>query len=467
MNRINSLPKIETPIPGPNSKLYLSRLLDMEAPSLTLNDSSLSIIWEETSGMNVFDVDGNKYLDYASGLNVANVGHTNQEVVDAAKEQLNVMLQGMGDFHANKRKIEFLEKVLEIVPIKNSKAIVSVNGSDAVDAALKTATLYTGKRGFLSFYGAYHGMGAKSLEVTARHHFRAPFSKDIPRSTTFLPYPYCYRCPFSKNNNDCVMDCLKNVEQTIENTASGSDDIGAIIIESFQGRGGVVQAPPAFLKGLREICDRNGILLIVDEILSGFGRTGKWFGFEHAGVEPDIVTIGKGLSSGYPISACVGKASVMDVWKKFEGESVHTSTFQGNPVGSVLATSSINYIQKNSLIEQSNEKGQYFKNRLIELIGNHQNVGEIRGKGLMIGIEFVKNKKTKEPDAELCWEVMRRSLQKGMILLNGGHQVNVLCLTPPLIIKYEEIDFCIDTLKSVLEDLTNHKANNFEKGHIN
>jgi 4-aminobutyrate aminotransferase/(S)-3-amino-2-methylpropionate transaminase len=440
-------------IPGPISKELHEDLCNLEAPNLSLNDEKLSIIWEKAEGTRIIDVDGNEYIDFASGLNVANVGHTNSQVVREAKKQLNEQLQGMGDFHANLRKIEFLKKITEVVPIANPRVILTVNGSDAVDAALKTATLYTGKSNFISFYGAYHGMGAKSLEVTARHHFRKPFTKEIPKTATFVPYPYCYRCPFSKEPESCSTECLSYVEQTIENTAAGSDDIAAVVIESYQGRGGVVPAPTKFLKGLRELCTRNGILLILDEILSGFGRTGEWFGFEHAGIEPDIITIGKGLSSGYPISACIGKDEIMNgAWSKFAGESIHTSTFQGNPVGCAIAMASIKYLEEHNLVHKSKINGDYFLEQLKTKIGNHPNVGDIRGSGMMIGVEFVSDTYTKQPNAELCWNVMRNALDRGMLFLNGGHQVNVLCLTPPLVMQREEIDYCITQLTSILEE---------------
>lgn len=453
------LRRITESIPGPNSVSLHKNLCELEAPNLTLNDSELSIVWNETKGTRVFDADGNEYIDFSSGLNVANVGHTNPYVIQAAKEQLDKQLQGMGDFHANTRKIEFLNKLAEIVPINNPRFITAVNGSDAVDAALKTATLYTGKSNFISFYGGYHGMGAKSLEVTARHHFRKPFTKELPKTTTFVPYPYCYRCPFSKTSDNCHNDCIAFLRQTIENTASGSDDIAAVIIESYQGRGGVVSAPVEFMKELREICTKNGILLIVDEILSGFGRTGKWFGFEYAGIEPDIITIGKGVSSGYPISACIAKSEIMEgAWGKFEGESIHTATFQGNPLGCAIANASIEYMVEHNLIEKSMSNGEYFKNSLKKKLKNHPNIGDIRGAGLMIGLEFVQDKKSKKPDPELCWEVMRKSLAKGLLLLNGGHDVNVLCLTPPLIINREEIDFCVNTIAEVLNEITASNA---------
>lgn len=444
--------KLLTKIPGPNSKKFISKLSKLEAPGLTLMDTDLSIVWEKSSGTKILDVDGNEYIDFASGLNVANVGHTNQEVLKPVREQLDLLLQGMGDFHSNNRKIEFLEKLNEIIPMNNPRYILSVNGSDAVDSALKTASLYTGKSQFISFYGGYHGMGAKSLEVTARHHFRNPFTKELPKSTTFLPYPYAYRPIFDSQPEKNTEECLKLVEQTIENSASGSNDIAGIIIESFQGRGGVVEAPKEFLQGLREICTRNNIVLILDEILSGFGRTGKWFGFEHSNIEPDIITIGKGLSSGFPISVCCGKEEIMSVWSKYEGESIHTSTFQGNPVGCVLATSVINYIKNSNLLDRSEKLGDYFIGKLRKEIGFYNKVGDIRGKGLMIGIEFIMDKNDKSPDSDYCWTVMKKGLKNGLVFLNGGHNVNVLCLTPPLVITKEEIDKCIEVLKNILEE---------------
>jgi 4-aminobutyrate aminotransferase/4-aminobutyrate aminotransferase/(S)-3-amino-2-methylpropionate transaminase len=442
-------------IPGRLSNRLLKEQFLIEAPNLTLNDPQLSIVWDRADGTRVFDVDGNEYIDFSSGLNVANVGHRNKYVIDRAKAQLDKQLQGMGDFHSNTKKIEFLKKIEEISPIINPRVITAVNGSDAVDAALKTATLATGKSNFISFYGGYHGMGAKSLEVTARHHFRQPFTKELPKTSTFLPYPYSYLWNNSTKQSDYINYSLNSLVQTIENSASGSNDIAAVIIESFQGRGGVVQAPKEFMKGVREICSKNNVLLIVDEILTGFGRTGKWFGFQHSDIEPDLITVGKGLSSGYPISAVIGNSSIMEkAWGKFSGESIHTSTFQGNPLGCEISIASIEYIQNNDLIQKSSNSGLYFKKKLKEKLESHPLVGDIRGSGLMIGIEFVIDKKSKKANSEFCWNVMREGLQEGLLFLNGGHQVNVLCLTPPLTISEEEIDYCVERLQKILEKLS-------------
>lgn len=453
-NTNHGLPVIKTTIPGPKSQQLLSKLRELEAPNLTNTDNEITIVWERTTGANIIDVDGNQYIDMAAGLNVANIGHTHPAVQAAVSKQIEEMLQGMGDFHANIRKIEFMEFIQKIIPIPNAKMIVSVNGSDAVDSALKTANLATGKSGYIAFYGAYHGMGAKSIEVTARHHFRRPFKNETKKSTAFAPYPYCYRCPYGEQVDTCKLTCLKTVQDMIENTASGVEDVAAVIIEPIQGRGGVVVAPQKFLQGLREICDRNNVLLIFDEILTGFGRTGKMFSFLHSGVIPDIMTIGKGLSSGYPISVCAAKQEVMDkAWGQYNGEPIHTSTFQGNPLGSVIAMASIKELLNSNLVEKSHYDGLYLQKELRNRIGAHPNVGDIRGNGLMVGIELVKDRDTKEAAPELCWEIIRRAMKKGVLLLNGGHQVNVLCLTPPLCITNEQLNFVINILETILNEL--------------
>ncbi|WP_419744168.1 aspartate aminotransferase family protein (plasmid) [Macrococcoides bohemicum] len=421
-----------------------------------MKDDNLSIVWEKAEGCRVYDVDGNEFIDFASGLNVANVGHKNKKVVESIHKQSEKLIHGMGDFHTNNVKADFLNKLASISPIKDCKIITSVNGSDAVDSAMKTANLYTGKSKFISFYGAYHGMGPKSLEVTARHHFRDPYTKELNSNTIFLPYPYTYRPPFSNeiniNLDDQINLIINLIESTISNTASGANDIAAIIIEPIQGRGGVVQAPKEFMKSLRNLCDKYNILLIVDEILSGFGRSGEWFAINHSEVIPDIMTIGKGLSGGFPISAMIGKKNIVDgAWSRFEGESIHTSTFQGNPIGCAMSLASIDYIIENDLIKASKEKGEYFINQLKNELSSYEIIGEIRGSGLMIGIEIVKNAHSKEPDPEKCWDMMRFALNKGILLLNGGHEVNTICLTPPLTISKDEIDYCIKILKEYIE----------------
>src|SRR5476651_1657761 len=325
-------------------------------------DGSWPIVWERAKGMNVWDADGKKYLDLTAAFGVAAAGHANPNVVKAGQKQMATLLHAMGDVHPHALKAQLARKLSKITferwsnGKKSGKTIFSNSGFEAVESALKTATLATKKRGVIAFNGAYHGLGYGALNVTYRDFFRSPFQSQLREFGHFVLFP-------KKTSG------LATVEFQIRNFFR-RERIGAILVEPVQARGGCNVPPPEFLPLLRKLCDEHGALLILDEIYTGFGRTGKWFACEHSGVIPDLICLGKALTGGFPLSACVGRADLMDAaWPASTGEAIHTSTFLGHPVGCAMALAQISEIEKLNLPERAAELGKY----LLELLGEIEN----------------------------------------------------------------------------------------------
>ncbi len=431
-------------IPGPKSRSLSRRLERVESRNITYRSDAFPIFWESADGCIVRDVDGNKYLDLTGAFAVSSMGHSNPSVRKAIVRQAGKMWHGMGDVHPNAVKVELLEKLASIAPGKLSVSILSSSGADAVESALKTARLYTGKPGVIAFEGAYHGLSYGTLGLTDRREFAAPFRDQLGHNTVHLPFPDSLRGPTD-------MDALRQLEQFLKNGGkSPAGSIGAIIVEPVQGRGGVRIASPGFLKGIKDVCKRYGVLLIADEIMTGLGRTGRLWAVDHAGVVPDLLCIGKALANGFPISACLGSPSVMGAWPSSDGEAIHTSTFLGNPLGCAMALASLKELFAKKLHQRSDELGRWWKDELQTAIGSHPRVGELRGLGLMIGIEFVQDKKYAAPDPQWTAKVVTDALKKGLIVLSGGKGRNVLTLTPPLTISREQLFKATHLLKETL-----------------
>jgi 4-aminobutyrate aminotransferase-like enzyme len=273
------------------------------------------------------------------------------------------------------------------------------------------------------------------------------------RNAVFAPYPYAYRSPFGRDADEVGAATLRYVEHLLDTPGTASEGIGAILVEAVQGRGGDVVPPADFLPGLRRICDERGMLLIVDEIYTGFGRTGRWFACEHTGVVPDLMAAGKGLTGGFPFAACIGTDAVMEAWPRSTGEAIHTSTFLGNPVGCAAALASISVLREERLVERSAELGARILERLQTMTADHPRVGEVRGLGMMIGIEMVRDRESREPAPELSGRVVVEGLRRGLLLLGGGLYGNVLSLSPPFVISDEQADWALETLGEILDGL--------------
>ncbi|HXI73679.1 MAG TPA: aspartate aminotransferase family protein [Verrucomicrobiae bacterium] len=416
-------------------------------------DGSWPIVWERAKGVHVWDAEGKKYLDLTAAFGVAAAGHANPNVVKAGQKQMARLLHAMGDVHPHALKAQLARELSRITferwsnppdlkspdprsqtpnPVITGKVIFSNSGFEAVESALKTAMLATGKRGVIAFEGAYHGLGYGALNATHREHFRSPFRSQLREFGHFVKFP-------------TEAEHLSQIEKWIRQIFR-RHKIGAILVEPIQARGGINLPPEEFLPLLRKLCDEHGALLILDEIYTGFGRTGKWFACEHSGVIPDVICLGKALTGGFPLSACVGRADLMDAaWPASTGEAIHTSTFLGHPVGCAMALAQISEIRRLKLCERSAALGAH----LLELLStiNYQ-LSTIRGLGLMVGIELtLPNGK---PATVAALAAIKTLLHRGYVFLPEGEYGNVISFTPPLTITKAQLTKAVGALKKVL-----------------
>jgi acetylornithine/succinyldiaminopimelate/putrescine aminotransferase len=384
-------------------------------------DRSWPIVWERAKGMYVWDATGKRYLDLTAAFGVANAGHANPRVVRAGQQQMERLLHAMGDVHPHPLKALLVQRLSQITFerwTKNrieARTILNNSGFEAVEAALKTALLATGKSGVITFTGGYHGLGYGTLNATHRQYFRRPFKSQLRQFGKAVEWP--------------TTDLDQTKQQICKIAATKK--FGAILVEPIQARGGIRIPPPGFLKLLRTLCDRFDLLLILDEIYTGFGRTGAWFACEHERVVPDIICLGKAMSGGFPISACVGRGDLMNrAWPRSHGEALHTSTFLGHPVGCAMALAQMDEIAK--LIKPARQKGEFLKKLYAP----------IRGIGLMAGIEV--------ESGVVAMRAIKRLLREGYIFLPEGDEGQVVSFTPPLIINETQIKQSIAALKEAL-----------------
>lgn len=447
------LPRIVTSVPGPKSRIFSRRLQLVESRNVTFIDKGCPIILERAAGVNVWDVDTNRFLDFSSAFGVTTLGHAHSCIRIALQRQASKLWHAMGDIHPSRTKVELCEALSSITferwKVGRAKTILGSSGSESVEAAVKTALLYSGKAGVLSFIGGYHGLSLGALETIGIPGFRTPFKGQLGRFGVQVPYPG-YRCP-SWTQQDChdysnSSACLDSLEKEIKQVLA-TREIGCILVEPIQARGGVRVPPHSFLPLLRHICDTHKLLLILDEIYTGFNRTGCLFACEHSNVIPDIICLGKGLTNGFPFSACVGRSDVMDAWPSSKGEALHTSTFLGNPLGCAMALSSIKEHCRSKSQETFQQKGSILR-RMLQSI-HHSAIGEIRGSGLMFGVELIQSDGA--PHATLASQVVRKALQDGLILLATSPASNVLLLTPSLRISEKEMYYTVMQIQEYLD----------------
>jgi len=439
------LPNITVTPPGPRSRDLALRLRAHESPNVTFVSESSPIFWHEALGANVLDVDGNVYVDLTAGFGVAAAGHRNRRVCDAIRSQLDMLAHGLGDVHPADVKVQLLERLADITPPGLEMTILASSGAEAVEAALKTARLATGRPGVLCFSGAYHGLTYGALAVTDGDFFREPFEDQIGIPVARIPYPNP-----SRAESGLRIPGADVLQMTLDLTAQYLDadpSIGAIIVEPILGRGGIVVPPNGFLRGLREMCDHRSLLLIFDEVFTGFGRTGRWFACEHEGVVPDLLCMGKALTGALPFSACIGRREVMTAWPLSSGEAIHTSTFLGNPLSCAAALAQIDEIERQQLVERSNRLGKMLIRHLRQVQARCPHIGEVRGRGLFVAVELVSDQDSRKPDSELANLVVGDALRRGLILLSSDHALEI---TPPLTITDQQFAFALETLEDCL-----------------
>jgi len=421
------LPKVKTPIPGKNSINLAQRLQDVECPNITYLSHDYPVFLEKSYLLNVWDVDGNRFVDLTSFFGVSLPGHNHPLIKKVLKNPK--IINGMGDVLPSRSKVELLEKLSHWLG-GGYQGILSQNGSDAVESALKTAFLYTKKKGVIAFEGGYHGLSFGGLFVTFNPKFKEPFKDVIAPITRYFPYPY-------EENWHQVLDEIRSFITT-------EKDVGLVLIEPVQARGGVRIAPKEFMTELYRITREFGVLLAFDEIFTGFGRCGKPFAFEYYGIKPDIITLGKAFSSAFPISVMMAKREVMSAWPSSDGEAVHTYTFLGHPLLCQVALEVLNYMEKEKVWVQSEEKGRKFLEKLRPLQTEFPKlIKGVRGLGLLIGVEFF------EP---VAFEVSKVLLRFGYITLPSGLRGEVLELAPPVLITEGIMDDFVSALKKVLKD---------------
>lgn len=447
------LPDVSTAVPGPKSIEAVDSLSETECPAITARRARRAdevgvdqdpIVWSEAAGANVVDVDGNRYVDLTSAFAVCGLGHRHPDVVTSAKEQLDDLIHAMGDVYPSDAKISLSESLAEITPGRLQQSILGLSGSDAVQSALKTAVVATGKSGVLSFWGGYHGLEYGALSATGyREAFREPFASQMGIDVHHVPYPNRYSPPLGLSTNapdERVRDrVLEHLDELLSHPANGVGDVGAMIVEPVQGRGGKVDPPAGFLTGLRTLCDEYGIALIFDEIFTGFGRTGQLFACNNEGVVPDILCVGKAMGGGFPISAAVGTPEVMEEWRLSEGEAIHTSTFLGNPLGCAMAQTVIDTLDE-QWMETVRRKESYIRNKFQDVRDDFpERAGSTRGRGLMLGLEMI-GKGDGDPDPLFARQLMSRLRERGFLVLLAGVEGHILSVTPPFMTSEKQLD---------------------------
>jgi 4-aminobutyrate aminotransferase len=431
-------PEIRTALPGTKGQQIVAADAEWVNPSYPR--PNFKLVAERGEGVWVTDVDGNVFLDCNAGVAVCSTGHCHPEIVRAIQDQAARLIHMCGTDYYYEQMPALARKLDEIVPVQSpTRTHFANSGTEAVETALKLAMHATGREKFIAFFNSFHGRTLGSLSLTSSRVAQRKGFKRQALDVVHVPFPNVFRHPFTGQRTDAATvsrDCLDWITERLFKTTTPPEEVAGIVVECVQGEGGYVPAPKEFLQGLRRICDEHGILLIVDEVQSGMGRTGKMFASEHYDLKPDIVTIAKGIGSGLPIGACVARADLMD-WKP----GAHASTFGGNPVCIAAALKTIELLQ-NGLVKNSAEVGDYLKAGLEKLKAKHDCIGDVRGLGMMIGVEFVTDKETLKADAELRDRVEIECFNRGLIILGAG--ANTIRWSPPLILTRENVDVALE-----------------------
>jgi 4-aminobutyrate aminotransferase len=437
-------PKVKTALPGPNAKRVLEGDNQIISPSYT---RSYPLVAKSGRGIVVTDVDGNEFFDFSAGIAVTSTGHCHPHVVAAIQKQAGELIHMSGTDFYYESMVTLAERLSKIAPMPGPHRIYYGNsGAEAVECALKLARYHTKRQNIIAFFGAFHGrtMGAVSL-TASKPQQRRRFAPLMP-GVTHVRYPDVYRHTTggALEADKFALGCARFIEEELFKTTLPPEEVAAIFVEPVQGEGGYVVAPTVFMQELRRICDRHGILLVVDEVQSGIARTGKWFAVEHTGVQPDIVCMAKGIASGMPLGITMSRADVMD-WVP----GSHASTFGGNPVCIASALATLDVIENEHLLDNSTAVGDHMRKRMADWPSKFKPVGDVRGRGLMIGVEIVKDKVTKEYAATDRDRIVELAFERGVLFLGCGPSTIRIC--PALVVTKEQADVAVDVLEECIK----------------
>ena len=433
-------PHIRTELPGPKAQAMLKRSVASESPSYPRD---YPFVISHGKGAEVWDVDGNRFLDFMAGIAVASTGHAHPQVVQAIKDAADKFIHISSDYW-HEGQIALSEKMNALSPMREPVlSFFCQSGTESVEGALKLARYVTGRGRFIGFLGGFHGRTMGSLAFTSSKYTQQKgFFPTMP-GVTHVPYPNAYRPLFAGEDQGAAV--LNYIENVLFRANVPASEVAAIVIEPIQGEGGYLVPPDGFLQGLRALCDRHGILLVFDEVQSGIGRSGKMFAAEHFGVAPDIMTLAKGLGSGLPIGMVVAKKTIMEKWQR----GAHGNTFGGNPLCCAAALATVELVER-EFSANAARTGEYFIGKLRELKLRYDCIGDVRGKGLMLGVELVRNRASKEPATAAALEMLEQLRELGVLVGKGGLDGNVLRIKPPLCITPEDADFAIEAMDYAL-----------------
>lgn len=431
-------PEIKVTPPGPESLALARRLEAVESRNVTFLAPDFPVFWTEARGANVRDADGNVYIDLTGAFGVALAGHAHPGVVERVRQQAGRLVHGMGDVHPPDLKVALLERLAALAPWSECKGVLASSGSEAVEIALKTAELVTGRSRLIAFEGAYHGLTLGSLAATARPAFREPFRGRVHSGVDFVPFPEARRPESADESLACVRSLL-------EQRAADGDPVGAVIFEPIQGRAGVRIAPPGFLAALARLARAAGAVVIADEIFTGMGRTGHLWACGGEGVEPDILCAGKALGGGLPVSACLARPEIMDAWPASGGEAIHTSTFLGHPLSCASALGFLDVLEGEALVERAASAGAALLKALRERVGGLEGVLDVRGRGLLLGIEVALG---------AAAPVTVAALRRGILTLPAGERGEVVELAPPAVLTDAQLESAITLLAEAIAEVS-------------
>jgi 4-aminobutyrate aminotransferase/(S)-3-amino-2-methylpropionate transaminase len=428
-------------IPGPKSAEIINISNQCE-PRCAADQTP--IVWDHGDGVWVWDVDGNPYIDFTSGVLVSNLGHNHPGLVSAIQKQAPRMMNCYS--FPTPERVSASSRLVKVLPDNIDRVFMLSTGADATEAALRIARRYSGKQEILAFYGGFHGRTYGAMGVAGSISTRRGFGMPVPGGI-MAPYAYCYRCFYGKTYPECGMFCLKALDRIIDSTSSG--DLGAVIVEPYQGTAGFVFPPEGWIKALENWARQRNLLFIVDEVQASFGRTGKMFAIEWEDIHPHLLCLGKGMGSGIPASAVCGESTVFECMKPGE----LSSTWGGNPLASAAVLAVLDAMEKQKLPENSCKMGEYLKSRFLDMKSHYPFIGDVRGKGLVIGIEFVEPVDRFTPSPDITRKVVQGCAEHGVLLGKLGLYGNVIRIAPPLIITQAEIDVALDVFDNVFQEI--------------